>query len=320
MIARTDIKRLLVMVHRPGWQDVRDFEEIASLIAELAPDISVLIVRYGIPVPDVERLVQSVPTLVFSPCAIRNQQFGRARIFCGRAIDKLTQLRRLKQLGVSVPLTCELSQADSIVSTEWGTHVLIKPSGPRSAKGLGFVLVPLSKLPEFQRANRGKLIDGYPLMVQQYIPTGVRARHYRVNTLFGVPLYCMLNERLVFLPSLSGIIAATVSDEIATNVHDPAARRLEIVNDSDVINIARSCHAAFPDIPLKGVDVVRHNETGVCFALELNCTSNTWAVSSNYFAEFRNGDVAKYKIVEQFGLFQRAAHELVKATRLYAAN
>lgn len=318
MIARTDIRRMLVIVHRPGWQDIRDFEEIRRIINRIAPDITVVIVKHGIAVADLERVASMLPTLVFSPCALRNQRFATARLFCGRAVDKFTQLRELQRAGVLVPISIELDKVESVPASDWGSHVLIKPTGPRSSQGKGFIVVPTGKLLEFSQRNRCLSVDGYPLMVQQFISTGEYVRHYRVNTLFGEALYCMLNERATLGPDLSGQEDVIFSDEVATNVHDPRARQLRLVDDRDVIDVARRCHAAFPQIPLKGVDIVREVGTGKLFALELNCTSNTWHVSSDYFSEFRTGAVTRENMFSQFNMVEIAAQQLIRATRLLA--
>ena len=149
--------------------------------------------------------------------------------------------------------------------------------------------------------------------------TGPLARHYRVNTLFGEPLYCMLNERTIPLPRLKDITAAHTSTAIATNVQDAGSRRLSLVDDADVLDLARRCHDAFPEVPLKGIDIVRDAETGNLHVLELNCTSNTWHVSSHYFAAYRKGAVTREKIAAQFGLWDVAAKVLAGKTRLFAA-
>jgi glutathione synthase/RimK-type ligase-like ATP-grasp enzyme len=263
-------------------------------------------------------MASTLPTLVFSPCALKNQHFSTARHFCGRAVDKLTQLRELQRIGVPVPISIELDKVESVPAVEWGSHVLIKPTGPRSSQGRGFIVVPAGKLLEFCERNRSRSVDEYPYMAQQFIPTGDRARHYRVNTLFGAALYCMLNERVTSGPDFSLHEDVIVSDEVATNVHDPRARQLKLVDDADVIDLARRCHAAFPQIPLKGVDIVRESGTGRLFALELNCTSNTWHVSSDYFSEFRTGEVTREKMIAQFGMFGIAAQQLIKVTRFFA--
>ena len=318
----TKVPKHLVMVHRPGWQAIEDFAEIRQRLMSRAPDITVLIATHNRHDPALEHLAAARPAMVFSPTALNAFLPRRGRVFAGRAIDKPTQLTRLHAMGLPVPrsvlLTPGLARLDP---AKWGSHVLLKPAGSHSAKGLGLTIVPAEQVRymapgEYPEGHAGR--DG-PLLAQSFVVTGPVARHYRVNTLFGEPLYCMLNERTVPLPRLQDITAAHTSTAIATNFQHAESRRLSLVDDADVLDLARRCHDAFPEIPLKGIDIVRDAETGKLHVLELNCTSNTWHVSSHYFAAYRKGTVTREKIAAQFGLWDVAAKVLAEKTRLYAA-
>jgi len=308
--------RHLVMVHRPGWQAIEDFAEIRKRIMATRPDIAVLIASTRLHDPVLEQLAAARPTLVFSPCALTSFLPRRGRVFAGRAIDKFTQLQRLAEIGVSVPRSAILSPGLEINPAEWGTHVMIKPAGSRSARGLGLAIVPTEQVryrapedyPEGHPGRHG------PMLAQSFIVTGPAARHYRVNTLFGEPLYCMLNERTTPLPDLTGVTESLQSTALATNLEAAGSRRLSLVADDDVLDLARRCHESFPDVPLKGVDIVRDIGSGKLFVLELNCTSNTWHVSSDYFARFRTGATAREKMVGQFGMWDVAARVLIEKT------
>jgi glutathione synthase/RimK-type ligase-like ATP-grasp enzyme len=152
-------------------------------------------------------------------------------------------------------------------------------------------------------------------MVQQFIETGRSARNYRVNTLFGRALYCIRNILAEPLPDLQSVKEELQSSALATNTDTPGTRTVELVADKDVLELAARCHAAFPDVPLKGVDIIREHKTGQLYVLELNCTSNTWHISSNYYAEFRTGPLAKENMIAQFGAWDVAAAVLIERTR-----
>ena len=152
-------------------------------------------------------------------------------------------------------------------------------------------------------------------MVQQFIETGPNVRHYRVNTLFGRALYCMLNTLNEVLPDLQSITEEFQSDAIASNPHDLSKRIFELVADRDVLELAARAHAAFPDVPVKGIDIVRDHKTGQLYVLELNCTSNAWAISSKYAADFRTGPTTKEKMIAQFDAWDVAAQVLIERTR-----
>ena len=63
------VERHLVLVHTPGFQDVRDFEDIAQRVRELAPDIEVFIAYNEIPV---------LGDAQAAPAACRRWSFRRA--------------------------------------------------------------------------------------------------------------------------------------------------------------------------------------------------------------------------------------------------
>ena len=312
----------LVMVHRPGWQAIEDFAEIRQRLMARAPEITVLIATHNRHDPALEQLAAARPAMVFSPCALNAFMPRRGRVFAGRAIDKPTQLTKLHAMGLPVPRSVLLTPGVAKLDpAKWGSHVILKPAGSHSAKGLGLTVIPTEQvryMPQEQYPEGHAGRDG-PLLAQSFVVTGPLARHYRVNTLFGEPLYCMLNERTIPLPRLKDITAAHTSTAIATNVQDAGSRRLSLVDDADVLDLARRCHDAFPEVPLKGIDIVRDAETGNLHVLELNCTSNTWHVSSHYFAAYRKGAVTREKIAAQFGLWDVAAKVLAGKTRLFAA-
>lgn len=296
---------------------MEDFLDIRSRIVAAAPEITVMIVTTRKHDQALADLAGRRPTLVVSPTPLGAFKPRRGRIYQGRAISKDEQLARLAALGIPIPRTTKLVPELSLDPAVWGSHLIIKPTGSRSSLGVGFSIVPTDKVrfrgPEhYPEGHPGRAA---PLMVQQFIDTGHSARHYRVNTLFGRPLYCLLNISTDTLPDLGSITEEFQSSAIATNNHDAGKRKLELVADRDVIDLAARCHAAFPEVPLKGVDIVRDHRTGQLYVLELNCTSNTWHISSDYFSAFRTGPATKEKMIAQFGAWDVAAAALIERTR-----
>lgn len=296
---------------------MEDFIDIRNRIAATAPEITVMIATTRQHDPVVAELASRRPTLVVSPTRLGAFKPRRGRIYQGRMISKDEQLERLAALGISVPRTAKLVPGLSLDPAVWGSHVIIKPSSWRSSHGVGLPILPTDKLsfrgPEhYPEGHPGRM---GPLMVQQFIDTGPTARNYRVNTLFGRPLYCLLNMLTDRLPDLEFITEEFQSGAIATNPADASKRKLELVAEKDVIELAFRCHAAFPDVPLKGVDIIRDHKTGQLYVLELNCASNTWHISSDYFAPFRTGATTKEKMIAQFGAWDVAAAVLIERTR-----
>ena len=311
------MNRNLVLVNKTGWQAVEDFIAIRQRIVASASDINVLIANTQNRDHVIEDLASRKPALIVSPTRLGAFQPRRGRVYHGQAIGKLEQLAKLAALGIPVPRTTLLTPSLLLDPAEWGTHIIVKPTCSRSSRGTAFSVVPTGRVRFLGPAHYP---DGHPgreapLMVQQFIVTGAHANHYRVNTLFGAALYCMLNFSTQALPDLSEIADEYRTTAIATNSQDPSQRRFELVADRDVIDLAAKCRAAFPDVPLMGVDIVRDHKSGQLYVLELNCTSNTWHISSNYFAPYRKGAIAKENLIAQFGAWDVAAAALIARTR-----
>jgi len=89
------IERNLVLLHSPGYQDVKDFQEIAQAVQEMAPDIEVFIASNGIPSSATRRHASKRPTLVFSPGNLLNFRPVRGKIYAGWRLSSNRQLRQL---------------------------------------------------------------------------------------------------------------------------------------------------------------------------------------------------------------------------------
>ncbi|WP_119274072.1 hypothetical protein [Taklimakanibacter deserti] len=309
--------RNLVLVNTPGQQAVEDFIEIRNRIAAAAPDIAVAIASTLRRDDALAELASRRPSLIVSPTPLGAFRPRRGRIYQGRVIRKDEQLARLAALDIPVPRTAKFVPGLSLDPTVWGSHVLIKPTRAGSSHGAGFPILPTDKVGFHKPEDNPEWHPGEtaPLMVQQFIETGPSARHYRVNTLFGRALYCLLNMVTDPLPDLSSITDEVQSSAIASNPGDASKRLFQLVADKDVIELAARCHAAFPDVPVSGVDIIRDSKTGQLYVLELNCMSTAWAISSRWFAPMRKGPITREKMVGQFGAWDVAAAVLIERTR-----
>src|SRR2546423_1842840 len=89
---------------------------------------------------------------------------------------------------------------------------------------------------------------------------------------------------------------------------------------TDVLATARAAHAAIPDVPPKGCDIIRKAATGRLCVLEVNPGGNTWHFSSRFLADRRatNGVAFESQRLHQFDAFRTAARVLVERVRLEA--
>ena len=135
------VERHLVLVHTPGFQDIRDFEAIARKIHELSPDIEVFIASNDFPSSVTRRRAGRRPTLVFSPGDLLDFKPVRGKIYAGTAIPKLEQLARFKSAGIPVPASAEIKPDAVLPETLFGSHVVVKPGYSQASHGHDMILM-----------------------------------------------------------------------------------------------------------------------------------------------------------------------------------
>ncbi len=320
-IMRQHAERHLVLVNRPRWQAIEDFEEIKAKVEARAPDIEVFIVTATARHSVQRKKAARRPSLVVSPSPLGEFAPDRGRILRGRIIPKDAQLRRLRQLGIPVPMSEILTPGTRLDPALWGPVLLLKPLGQRwTSHGLGMSLVPTEKLryrppQDYPADHPGRHT---PFMVQNFIDTGKHAGCYRVNTLLGRPLYSTYIELPEPRVDLANLTDENPVTPIASNSTAFGPRRRRYVEDPEILDLAFRCHGAYPDVPVMGVDILRDVNTGKLYVLELNTGSDTWHISSDYFAPNRVGENTRERMIAQFGAWDVAADALIEHTRRFA--
>ena len=155
------------------------------------------------------------------------------------------------------------------------------------------------------------------MVVQPYIDHSENGHptEYRVLTLFGKVLYAARNSWGKPRPALEEI-AADPYGIIASN--DKKVERVRTVsNDAEIIALGEQAHAAFPECPVLGVDVVRNSETGKSYVLEVNPAGDTWHLSSLQAKNFYSAEHVR-NLYAQFGALDRVAQLLIEKTRAEA--
>ncbi|MDP1701230.1 MAG: hypothetical protein Q8L53_09805 [Aestuariivirga sp.] len=312
-----NVERHLILVNRPRWQAVQDFEDIKQRIEAQAPDIEVFIATTEGPNISLRKRAAKRPTLVMCPSGLRQFRPRRGKVYHGRIVPKQEQINRLVALGIPAPLTTVLGPDTKLDPATWGSHVFLKPTSMRFAsRGLGIAVVatehlkyrPPESFPEDHAGRHTKFI------VQQFIDTGDHATSYRVNTLFDRPLYSLRMRLDEPSPALDKDKPEIWDTRFTSNTLSVTKSRT-FSNDPEIIALALRCHQAVPDVPVKGVDIVREAKSGKLYVLELNCGSATWHISSRYYDQYRNVGLSRAEMESQFGAFDRAAEVLIERTR-----
>ena len=130
--------------------------------------------------------------------------------------------------------------------------------------------------------------------------------------MFGRVLYSARNSWVVARPPLEEI-AANREGIIASN--DKHFGRLRTVwNDPEIITLGEQTHAAFPECPVLGVDVLRDAETRKLHVMEVNPSGKVWHFSSQLAKNFFTAE-HRANLYAQFGALDRIAQLLIEKTR-----
>ena len=306
----------LILVHEVGRQDRADYEEIARLIAAADRGISVYVVdTKEIDWPAAARARES-PCLTVSPMPAKKFVPPRGPLLQGHNYRKSEQYPRLQRLGLRVPRWSLVGPGTALDPRDWGPYVVVKPDlGAKGAeiriKRTGRVRHhPPERYPADHPARKA------PLMAQQFVYTGRWPVNYRVVTLFGRTLMgwrCEANHRFEPLGSRWDF-RARGGITVVSNKRDSSYR---LCFERDIVELAQAAHAAFPDQPLLGTDIVRDADTGELFVLECNPRGDVWLLSSDMGRKIEAANGLDFKA--QLGALGIAAEVLASVARERAA-
>lgn len=297
----TTRKHLVIVAYR---RDL-EFERIARLVEEQAPDIRASVVR------DRRMYLRALgwarrPTLLFSVTPLHNLRLLRGTVCQGRRCSKAEELSILESAGVPVPRWFLLDR-DRDVSAEsaaLGTYVVVKPNTAYRGKQVRIMRSSRTRWKPQYEADGGHI-------VQEFYYTGRWPVAYRVTTLFGRVLFCARTESTHEKPQL-----AHREDWLDGGRPVTANKRggtWTLSDKEEVLELARQAARAFPDIGVLGIDIVQDIETGKSAVLEVNAVGHTW-----HFTSERGRSVQRDHGIDfesQFDGIRLAARVLVDETR-----
>lgn len=295
----------LVLVHWPERQSPEDLQDVARRIEARDPSIRVTIVETKARDRLAALRLAMRPTIGVSFMPVRHFRLLRGRMYQGEDLPKSIQYRRYREAGVPVPDWHEIGPDTALDPGEWGAYVVVKPD--LSKKGAGI---------QIKRTGRVRhKADGEPMLAQKFVYTGRWANHTRVVTLFGRALLQMHVEISHDFRPLESRFAFRGADGVggAPIVSNKKSSAYSLTDDPATVELGERAHAAFPDIPLLGHDIVRDAETGELFVLESNTRGDVWLFSSGVGRDIqrRNG----FDFYPQFDGLERAADALVAQVR-----
>jgi len=316
----------LLILHTEGEQTLSDWNRVKEGVDRKAPEIETRIVNTSSfdEVARLRRWQGSRPSLVFSASGMRLYKPAGGTVLISGQIPEEQQYPRLAAAGVAAPKTLELMPGMLLNSTVWGEYVIFKPIGTAQGSNLRLVRTEdvakrYSALTNIHQIKRPLIISkATRSLVKRYIHSVDKRGfpiEYRVLTMFGSVLYAAMNRGTERRPQLAEFAkdfrAIPSSDEPSIKPH----RTLEY--NEDVLQLARSAAAVFPEAACLGIDILRESSTGELFVIEVNSGGHIWNFSSKrsqgYNPAFRRS------LYTQFNALDRTADLLIEKTRALAS-
>ena len=301
----------LILFHVPKRQSLGDFLTVKNIMVGRAPDIQVHVVSAA-PVPDsFWQVAAARPTLLFSPVALRSLDARvRGTRIVSETVTKLEELARIKATGAPVPEAHLITKTLKLDEAQWGPFTVIKPNRGMRGQGVSLVRTRDVRWIDTHRLPKSDPRHGDELLAQRFVDTGPNFLCYRVFTVLGRPIYCMTSTALDERAPLDAGGVESLDAPVAAN---GMRRKLELVNDREVIDLAVSVHAGMPHLPVMGLDIIREASTGRLFVLEYNSTGGVWHLSSDHGHGHQRDHALDY--YAQFDALNTITNALIEATR-----
>lgn len=305
----------LIILHKPRAQGIGDFLAVQNIMVGRAPDIEVHILSPGSPPdPDFWRRAAARPTLIFSPSEIAIDPRIRGTKLVSRRLGKLEEMDRIRKAGLPFPETQSITRETKLDEAQWGPFAVVKPNHGVRGRGISLVRTRDVRWIDTSLLPKDDPCHGQQLLAQRYVDPGPFALCYRVMTVLGRPIYCMTSRATERRPPLVIDGGEAINLVVAANA---MARRLKLVNEKDVVELATSLHKNEPDIPVMGTDIIREHGSGRLFLVEFNSRGRTWHLSS----EHGQGHQRDFRLdyYGQFSALDSITNALIEVTRKRAS-
>ena len=303
------IKRALIVVHRE--ESAEDFEQIARRIRKLDPTIGVTMVSDFLTSKMVPSEYLNLPMLVIYLCNPPPTEFKVATKLAVKEMSKIEEFEHFKKHNIPCLPIERFNWGMELDQEIYGDWVVLKPEHIQST-GKDVNMVPTSELSKLkvQDFHINHLIHQDSYLVQKFIKTGENSSFYRA--------LIFLDEILLsYRPELNTPYPDTLDlKKLLDTSISPVGRsdrKIHLEINEEVNALAKLVASTFPSNPLWGVDIIRDQQTGKLYVLEVNLGGNTWAFSNAPGHKFRLM-VGIKNMVTQYNAWDRAAEALVRKT------
>lgn len=310
----------LLLVHQPRVAQSADLLEVAGWVRELDPGIHTVVVQDRDDGPQLHGTILDLPAVTVAPARLLRFHPPPGAVFAAPDLAKDEEYRLLESAGLPVPRWALLTETEQPDLAGFGEYVVVKPA--RSGRGADVRILRRGRVrwrppkTEFTRKNNPKSCRW---IVQDFVYTGRWPVAYRVATLFGSALWAWRSEAAHERQPLPGRYAFGSPDGAGVSiVSSGRGSRFALASDPDVIALAERAHAAFPRVPLLGVDVLRDADSDALQLIEVNSSGFTWHFSSPVGSSIQ-ADFG-FRLEQQFDGRRRAAAVLARICRQHACR
>jgi hypothetical protein len=305
----------LLLIGQADHVPLQYFQALARAVREIAPDVEARAL-WDLPAKPGSALVSGQPAVTCSFVPLRNFRPWRGAVLQNRFLAKDEEYAALERVGVPVPRWALLSRESAPDLGAFGPYVVVKPA--RSGKGADVKIKRKGRVRwTMPRTDYARRLSGPApsWVVQDFIYTGFYPVSFRVTTLFGEPMWgwkVAADPRRRALKHAYDFRDGEAGGGISI-VSSGRNCSFELFEESECYALARRAHAALPDFPVLGVDMVRDAQTGKLYVVEVNSGGFTWhvcsAIGRKIQAEFG------FDIEARFGVQRHAATVLAEMAR-----
>lgn len=219
----------------------------------------------------------------------------------------------LVRAGIPMPHTEKFDPDTTPDDSIFGPYTAIKTTAPGTVRAKGIHVFRTDQYTQLRddliTRYKDDMAAGYQPILQQYVLTGPKPTHTRVSTFLGAPIVCFQtiapND---FQPrKLTGLAGG----EATSNFHDDRTRVL--TGDPEMVALAQSICAVYPQTSVLSIDMVRCVETKKLYCLEANL-GNLCVLSAPICGRLLR-DLGRQDVHDQFGSYDTIARRMSETLR-----
>ncbi|PRY73911.1 hypothetical protein [Marivita geojedonensis] len=216
----------------------------------------------------------------------------------------------LQTAGVPVPSSVFFEPDRNMELEDLGEFIAVKTTAPGTVRAKGifvFRSMDFEKLREkILHVFKSDIQSRFMPIFQKYIETGKRPESTRVTTFLGAPIMCFktIAPNDFFVKDIDGLVGGEATSNFSDN------RMCELVNDSEMVEMASWIASLFPETCVLSIDMVRCKNTRRIYCLEVN-QGNLCLLSAPLCGAVRN-QLGAEALHSQFSSYDTIAQRMVE--------